>query len=73
MMTVQKQFRLEMPPKTVSDGDDVTSCGRLFKTRVAATGKERSPIIVECTIFGTTNTAVAAELSRCRDSTSVIR
>jgi len=31
--------------KTVSDGADETCCGRLFQTRAAATGKDRSPMV----------------------------
>jgi len=31
--------------KVERDGADVTSCGRQFQTRAAATGKARSPIV----------------------------
>jgi len=58
--------------KTVSNGDDVTCCGRRFQTRAAATGKERLQI-VECTVFGTTSAIVATEHSSCHDSMSAER
>jgi len=56
--------------KIVIDGDDVTSCGRLFNTRAAAKGKARSPF-VECKVLGTTSAAVDADHGHCRDRDSM--
>ena len=47
--------------KTDRDGDDVTSGGKLFQTRAAATGNARSPI-VECFVRGMTSAAVFTPL-----------
>ena len=51
--------------KTNSDGADVTSAGKLFLMRAAATEKERSPMVERC-ITGTSSAAVDADRRRCR-------
>ena len=48
--------------KADSDVDEVTLDGRLFRTREAATGNARSPM-VEWRVGGTTSVDVDADLS----------
>ena len=55
-----------------SDGDEVTSAGRLFHTRAAATGNARSPT-VDRHVAGTTIVLVDAERRRRRASRSATR
>jgi len=52
-----------------SDGEEVTSTGRVFHTRAAATGKARSPT-VDRRVEGTTTADVDDERRRRRESRS---
>jgi len=58
--------------KTDSDGDAVTSNGRLFQTRAAATPKARSPTVTR-RVGGMLSSNVEAEQSRRRESMSATR
>jgi len=57
--------------KTGSDCADVTWCGRLFRTRDAATGKARSPY-VDSRVRRTTRDGDEAEHRRRQASTSAV-
>jgi len=65
----KKSSDLRRRLKIVSDVDEMTLEGRLFHTREAPTGNERSPI-VEWRIGGTTSVNVDADLRRRRESMS---
>ena len=58
--------------KTDSDGDAVTSDGRLFQTRAAATAKARSPTVTR-RVGGMFSSNVEAERSRRCESMSATR
>jgi hypothetical protein len=64
--------------KTNNDGDVVTKCGRLFKTREAATWKARSPM-VERLVVGTMSSmkifgrSLRSENIQSRDSPAIGR
>ena len=58
--------------KTGSDDDDVSSAGRVFHTRGAATPRARSPMIT-WRVDGTSCADVDAERSRRRESMSATR
>jgi len=44
----REQAGLESIPETARVGADVTTCGRLFRRRLQATGKARSPTVMNC-------------------------
>jgi len=58
--------------KTDSDGDAVTSDGRLFRTQAAATPKARSPTVTR-RVGGMFSSSVEAERSRRREFMSATR
>jgi len=62
-----KEISIQSFSKNVSDGADVTFCGRLFHSREAATGKARSPV-VERRVRRTTSDDVEAKWRRRRAS-----
>jgi len=66
-----KQFCLQpsLAMNVDRDGDKVTSAGRLFHTRAASTGNERSPT-VDRRVTGTTSVLVDAERRHRRASRS---
>ena len=61
----KNKFDFSLVLKVCREFDDVTSAGKLFHVRAAATGNARSPT-VDSRVDGTSNADVDDERRRCR-------